>query len=316
MYKMTDVACWQGRMNPDPRDKLWHQSVTLHSLEHEQDIAAGNQVGILGFCSDEGVKRNLGRPGAMEGPYAIRKALSNLAVHFEGSEMKIFDSGDVVVKAKDLETAQLELASCMGKLLTLSIFPVLVGGGHEISYGHLKGVLDHFSGGKTGVINFDPHFDLRTYPEGPHSGSWARQLFDEYDRFSYLPIGTNPTVNVRSMYDLMKEKQQAAISMDELLHAPREVLNQQIASFIDSIDHLCLTLDLDVFAASMAPGVSALNPYGVMPEHIRPLMGPIFDSDKLVGFDIAEMSPVHDDGRTAKLAASFVYDAVMSRICI
>ena len=59
---------------------------------------------------------------------------------------------------------------------------------------------------------------------------------------------------------------------------------------------MCLTLDLDVFSVGIAPGVSAVNPYGAFPQHIRPLIGEIMRSGKLVSFDTAEMNPAFDDG--------------------
>lgn len=305
MYKPGNQSIWTGRQDSDSVRDVWHQVVKAADLNKEIQEA----FYFLGFCSDVGVKRNFGRPGAVEGPGAIRKALVNLAVHFDDSE-QLFDGGDVVVSADQLETAQTEVARYVQGLVANKAFPVLLGGGHEISYAHGKGVLDAFQGKKMGMINFDPHFDLRDYPNGPHSGSWAKQLFDEYTNFHYLPIGINEAVNIQPMFDLMREKKQSFITMDELLGESEEELNAQINLFIESVDHVCITLDLDVFSAGIAPGVSAANPYGALPHHIKPLLKTILKSDKIVSFDVAEMSPAHDDGRTAKLAANFVYDVV------
>ena len=237
----------------------------------------------------------------------------NLAIHFEDNQLS--DGGNVIVSADRLEAAQDELANFVQRLLSSNSFPILLGGGHEISYGHAKGVLEFYKDRKVGVINIDPHFDLREYPQGAHSGSWARQLFDQYgERFQYLPIGINPAVNIASMFDLMRERNQAWISMDELLEQDHESINSKIQYFIDSVDYVALTLDLDVFSAGVAPGVSAVNPYGALPHHVKPLIKTMLMSDKLVSFDVAEMNPKYDDGRTAKLAASFIYDAVQSSL--
>ncbi len=314
MYRVSDNGNWQGRNDPNTQNELFHQIIERIDL-NKVNLMEGKTVSFLGFCSDEGIKRNLGRPGAVEGPMAIRKTLCNMAIHFSTDDIRLVDAGNVSVEDTDLETGQLELANRTTQLLNLSTFPLLIGGGHEISYGHAKGVFDYINNGskKIGMINIDPHFDLRKYPDGSHSGSWARQLFDEFEQFSYFVIGINPAVNIRSMFDLMAAKNQSFISMDELLFGESEMLIQKIRSFIDSVDFVCLTLDLDVFSAAVAPGVSALNPYGVMPEHIKSLIETVFLNPKLLSFDIAEMSPVHDDGRTAGLAASFIYDLVMSR---
>jgi formiminoglutamase len=305
MYKPGNQSIWKGRQDPGSVRDVWHQMMKAADLN--SIIPKG--FCFLGFCSDVGVKRNLGRVGAVEGPDTIRKALVNLAVHFT-EEVQLTDAGDVVVSGEQLENAQKELARYVEGMLKNDSFPILLGGGHEISYAHGKGVLDAFPNKKMGMINFDPHFDLRNYPNSPHSGSWARQLFDEYENFHYLPIGINEAVNIQSMFDLMREKKQSFITMDELLGESLEELLAQINFFMESVDHVCVTLDLDVFSAGIAPGVSAANPYGALPHHIKPLMKSILKSDKVVSFDVAEMSPIHDDGRTAKLAASFIYDVV------
>lgn len=306
MYSKGDQKLWKGRLDPGSTRDVWHQVVRIIDLNSN----VSGDVCLLGFCSDVGVKRNLGRIGAVNGPDAIRKTMVNLAVHFDEA-YQLLDGGNVVVSGDQLENGQKELGMYVQKLLTADIFPVLLGGGHEISYGHVKGVMDHFDGKKIGVINFDPHFDLRDYPQGAHSGSWANQLFEEYsDRFHYLPIGINPAVNIAPMFELMRAKEQSWISMDELLGESQEELISQINYFLDQVDLISITLDLDVFSAGIAPGVSAANPYGALPHHIKPLFKELLKSDKLVSFDVAEMNPEFDDGRTAKLAASFVYDVV------
>lgn len=310
MYKPGNKSIWKGRQDPGSVRDVWHQIVNSADL----NVAIPKGVCFLGFCSDVGVKRNQGRIGAVEGPDAIRKAMVNLAIHFDEA-VTLTDTGDVVVSGDQLENAQKELARYVEAILKAGSFPVLLGGGHEISYAHGRGVLEAFPNQKIGIVNFDPHFDLRQYPQGAHSGSWARQLFEEFDRFHYLPIGINEAVNITSMFELMREKNQSFISMEELLTETKEDLFARINHFIAQMDSIAITLDLDVFSSGIAPGVSAVNPYGALAHHIKPLINEIFKSNKVVSFDVAEMSPKHDDGRTAKLAASFVYDIVLEKCC-
>ncbi|MEO1254538.1 MAG: formimidoylglutamase, partial [Bacteroidota bacterium] len=307
MYRKGNLSLWSGRQDSRSFRDLWHQIVEVADLNTE----VPSSFIFLGFCSDVGVKRNQGREGAVEGPYAIRKAMVNLAIHFD-EKTALTDAGDVVVSGDHLEIAQEELTGYITKIFSAKSFPILLGGGHEISYAHGKSVLDAFPGKKIGMINFDPHLDLRSYQQGPHSGSWARQLIEASEQFLYLPIGINPAVNIASMFEFLRQKNQTFISMEELLNDDHEELLAKINYFIDQIDILCITLDLDVFSACVAPGVSAANPYGVLPHHLKPLIKDILKSDKLKSFDVAEMNPKYDDGRTAKLAASFIYDVVMN----
>ena len=309
MYKPGDQSIWKGRQDPGSMRDVWHQ--VMKATDLNESVPEG--IVFIGFCSDVGVKRNLGREGAVKGPDVIRKALVNLAVHFD-DEQGLHDAGNIIVSNDKLELAQNELTRYTASIIGNKSFPILMGGGHEISYAHGKAGLEMFPNKRIGMINFDPHFDLRAYPQGPHSGSWARQLFEFSDNFHYLPIGINPAVNIAPMFDLMLERGQVFISMEELLGEPEEELAAKITYFIDQVDIVCMTLDLDVFSSGVAPGVSAVNPCGALPHHIKPLMNEVLKSDKLMSFDVAEMSPKYDDGRTAKLAASFIYDVVSKKI--
>ncbi len=73
----------------------------------------------------------------------------------------------------------------------------MLGGGHETTFGHFQGHLADMKKKETpldmGIINFDAHFDLRPYENGPSSGSMFRQIADIYKKenvqYHYLPLG-------------------------------------------------------------------------------------------------------------------------------
>ena len=54
---------------------------------------------------------------------------------------------------------------------------------------------------------------------------------------------------------------------------------------------------------SFAPGVSAVNPMGVTPAIAASVAEQAGSNPMVRHFDIMELSPTHDDGRTARLAA-------------
>ena len=82
---------------------------------------------------------------------------------------------------------------------------------------------------------------------------------------------------------------------------------QVVSSFIESCQEVYLTLCLDAFSFSVAPGVSAPSPFGIMPAHVIDLLDKLVASEKLVSFDIAEMAPNFDEnGKTASLGAEVI----------
>lgn len=323
MYQKPDNKIWTGRNDPfDGEDaNLWHH--VMGTLDIDKAIAPAknkNQVALLGFCSDEGVKRNQGRPGAKDGPDGIRKALCNMAVHFTDSQLRIFDAGNIIVSKTKLEEAQVELSEKVKGLLENGYFPILLGGGHEIAYGHYNGIYAHIqeqAKRKIGIINFDAHFDFRSYAQGAHSGSSFRQIVDDCesrgDQFYYLPIGINQSSNQLAQYKVMELYNQSFIPLEEVRIDTIDEIRKKIKSFGSGMDHIYVTLDLDVMSMGFSPGVSAPAAFGVFPYLVRGMLQSIFDTGKVISFDVAEFNPSFDDGRTAKVAASFVYDVALSR---
>jgi formiminoglutamase len=71
-----------------------------------------------------------------------------------------------------------------------------------------------------------------------------------------------------------------------------------------------ISLVMDCFPSAYAPGVSAAAPDGMLPHEVQSLFKTIFESGKVISMDIVETNPEFDDGRTAKLAATMIYDVV------
>ena len=86
-----------------------------------------------------------------------------------------------------------------------------------------------------------------------------------------------------------------------IILSAEEIYEQNLAwqiAFLDkfmlNLDHIYLTLCLDVLAECFAPGVSAPQPMGLTPWQILPLLKYIIQSGKVVSIDIAELSPPLD----------------------
>ncbi len=96
---------------------------------------------IVGFGSDEGVRRNQGRTGAAHAPKELRRVLAGLPA--KTSMTALADAGDVVCDDGDLEGAQAELANVVSEVLASGGRPLVFGGGHEVAWGTYSGLRMH-----------------------------------------------------------------------------------------------------------------------------------------------------------------------------
>lgn len=315
-YLITQSGIWTGRteMNHSGSEsKYCHEIIEIVDLEN---ISSGrNTCVFLGFKSDEGVRRNQGRTGAKNGPDAIRSSFGRFAVHYDITACRIIDAGNIIVDGEDLETAQVEFGDAIFALLKTSAFPMILGGGHETAFGHYLGIRKFIGDKKLGIINIDAHFDLRSYEKGAHSGSPFRQILDDCQNrglsFHYLPIGINPAGNQQLLFNVLKDAGQTCILESELNFGDFGELEQRIQSFCEESDFIYLSLDLDVLSSAFAPGVSAPAAFGLDPNMVRQIIKEVFETGKVISMDVVELNPEFDvDGRTAKLAASFIYETI------
>ncbi len=315
-YQPPQSSHWHGRDDGEP--ERMHQRIQCHDARDLPNLAIPSTAfGLLGFASDVGVYRNQGRPGAIAGPKAIRQALTNFAIHLPNN-VALYDLGDIVCADDDLESAQQSLGELTTILFNKNIQPILIGGGHEIAWGHYQGIAKTHPQTRLGIINFDAHYDLRELLPNKQGSSGsgflqiARARQAQQQNFNYLCIGIQPAANTPSLMNTAKELGvQTILAQDLLTHSPQSI-TAKIDDFINHVDQIYLSLCLDVFNISIAPGVSAPQALGLLPTQVQLLFHHIVTSDKVISFDIAELAPNLDhDHSTAKLAASFVIEYLM-----
>lgn len=317
MYKPSVKGAWKGRV--DAQDGTagwrWHQAVQL--LDLSQQVPDVNQqqtaFAFLGFCCDEGVKRNQGRTGAAAGPAALRQAMASLAHHLP-AEVLLYDAGDVLCTNQKLEEAQEQLAKKVAMLLQKGYKPLVLGGGHEVAYGHFLGLQYANLHQQVGILNFDAHFDLRQYDKQPSSGTPFLQIADSQrnsnNQFKYKVLGVQAHANTRALFQVADSLGVKYTQATEVQLANLTALKENLDEFLAEVAGVYLTIDLDVFAAGVAPGVSAVNALGLQPEIVIALVQHVARSGKLLSMDLAELNPTYDiDSRTAKLGAVLAYYA-------
>ena len=311
LYIKAEPTLWQGRNDgEDSAYQRWHQVISCGDLLDE-DLTLNNAVVLLGFCCDEGVRRNQGREGAKSAPDYLRKILANLPVQFNPGIILV-DAGNINANGYDLESAQEALSLAVQIIRNLCGYPLLIGGGHEITYGHFKGL--HASNRKIGIINIDAHLDMRPLLDGKGNSGTSfyqlnKELFEKGERLKYLAIGIQEISNTKGLLGYAKSQGVEIIYNSELHASNIAVVQSRISAFAEQVDELYLTIDMDAFAAAFAPGVSAVSYQGIIPDHtFYNLLSLLYTQAKLKSIDIAELNPRFDlDERTALLAANLIF---------
>ncbi|WP_089689591.1 formimidoylglutamase [Chryseobacterium culicis] len=301
---------WQGRL--DGEELLYHRLFQRVKEEHNYDHISTGDFALHGFAVDEGVRRNKGRQGAKDAPDVIRKNMSNFPVILP--DFSLLDFGNVTCEDGNLENTQNNLAKNVSKVLLKGGKSLVLGGGHEVTYAHYLGIKTAFPEQKIGIINIDAHFDNRQ-PEkevGPSSGTGFWQIAQE-GPINSLHIGIQRNSNTLKLFDTAHQYGMKYILADELFFENLTSIYQRINELLESVDYAYLTICMDVFNASVAPGVSAAAYNGIFADAaFMHFYRHILKNKKLVALDVAEVNPSFDiQDRTARLAACLVNEWLM-----
>ena len=309
MWQPADQTLWLGHIDFEEGELgvRWHQQVQP-LLTGQAEQAPGSV--LIGFACDAGVVRNHGRAGAAGGPAAVRKYLINCAWH---QERPVYDGGNVLCEGDALEAAQFVLGTHVAAVLEAGHFPLVIGGGHEVAWGTWQGLATWAMkqpGKRVGVLNFDAHFDLRAGEVGT-SGTPFRQIAEDCVArnwlFRYACFGVARPTNTAALFARAQKLKVCWVEDDQLSPWCLDVARDKLAAFLDEVDVLHLTIDLDVLPAAVAPGVSAPAARGVELAVLETLIDQALASGKVRLTEFAELNPGFDqDGRTARIVVRLI----------
>jgi formiminoglutamase len=312
-YREGNLEKYSGR-NSKNKDQYWHEKIKVSSIKNLEINTI--DIGLVGYACDEGVKRNLGRIGARKGPENVRNTLGKLPIHFENKQ--IVDFGDLICVDENLEDCQTAFSKIISKLITHNILPIGIGGGHDIAFANFNGIQDAIKNStknNIGIINFDAHFDLRKVAEQPNSGTPFHQIISEHKNASYFAVGIQQQSNPKELFEFAAQNKVSYVT-NLACETFSTTLKNKLISFIEKVDYLYITIDLDGFSSAYAPGVSAPSPLGFSPNFAYQVLAFLFESKKVISCDIAELNPDFDvDNATTNLAAKLVDFIVLNSSC-
>lgn len=262
---------------------------------------------LIGLADDEGVKNVGGRIGAAEGPAAFAEFYRKQKPKTDINHL-LNDQVDFVPRGKDLSAKHNSAIEKIRKEHSESAFTVIVGGGHDYIYCHLKGIREAHPDKSIGCINIDPHFDMREPKPDFTSGSPFYVALEEgvIKGENLVEFGIHEHCNAPGLWDFAERHKVNTVTFRSLRgkNIPEE-FSAALVKLASTCDLIVISFDLDSVSAPFAPGVSAPAVEGFTPGEALEMLERSGKSKKVCSLGIYELNPTYDrDNITARLAAA------------
>jgi len=249
------------------------------------------------------------RTGARFAPNAIRQASQNIETYsfrsgIDVDDLSLHDAGDLPVSTDALKTVD-NTRLVVEDIMAAGKMPVALGGEHTITLGIAK-VLGA-KAGKTALVSFDAHLDLRSEFLGlTLSHTTFMQVISKKVKLAKIfEVGTRSACKEELAY--AKKAGVEFFTSQQIIRKGSEQIAEQLNEKLSQYDYLYLTVDMDVLDPSFAPAVQNPEPEGITTTALLDLVCALC-SKRVVGFDVVEIAPVYDQGISAVVAAKVMFE--------
>ena len=283
---------------------------------HEDFETLDADAGFLGIPYDAG---NSWRPGTRFGPRDIRTNSvrystwggANQSGYWDINQQKGFldgvrmvDCGDVDIAYYDIERNMRKITESVAAMLARNVFPVIVGGDHSITYPCIR-AFEH--AGPLDIVQVDAHLDWVDAVEGigHANGSPMRRAMEHDFTRNMAQIGIRDVRSRKAEFHTAE----AAGSKIFTRQRVRELGVDAILEDLPELGNTYVTIDIDGFCPSIAPGTGSPTVDGLLYHEVRALLQGVTKRANVVGFDIVEVNPMVDvNGQTSLLASTLIIE--------
>lgn len=249
------------------------------------------------------------RTGARFGPNAIRQASINIETfsirsNFDSEFLPLTDLGDLHVTSDPKKT--IDILSLVAKdLFDKRKIPITLGGEHTLTLGILKGLKSKSK--RTALVVFDAHLDLRKEFLGLNLShtTFMRLVNENINPAKIIEVGTRAICKEELQYS-KKTGIEYITSHQIRKKAPSEIA-KEIKTKISSYENVYLSIDMDVLDPAFAPGVQNPEPEGIETHTLLDIISSLCDN-RILGFDVVEVSPIYDNGLAAITASKIILE--------
>jgi len=287
----------------------------LHSWQGE-DVT---QFGIIGVPLS---KSSISHSGASFAPDRIRQVLSSFTTYaverdIDLAELLVWDFGNITMHVTDIFESQRRILNTLTALFSRypDFIPIILGGDHSISAASIEAFVQ--GRGKTGIIQFDAHHDLRNIVDGgPSNGTPFRQLIEKgvIAGENLVQIGIRNFSNAKAYSDYAKEKGIMIYTMEDIaIRGIAPIINESLQHLAAS-DNIYISLDIDVLDQAFAPACPAIGPGGMDTNSLVTALKLLAKNQKVRALDIVEFDPNLDyRDMTSRVAAYIILNFLLEK---
>ena len=274
--------------------------------------ALETDVAILGAPFDAGTQW---RSGARFGPRAVREASTLFSFGHAGAydheddatylpeTVRIVDMGDADIIHTDTEGSHANIETGVRAALAAGALPVTIGGDHSVNIPCIRAFEGH---GDIHVLQIDAHLDFVDVRHGVrhgHGNPMRRAAEKEY-------VTGLTQVGIRNVSSTAKEGYEDARAMGSDIISVRQARAmgpREVLGHVPTGARLYVTIDIDAFCPSIAPGTGTPSHGGFLYYEVLELLQMAAERHEIVGIDLVEVAPDYDPtGSTSILAAQIL----------
>jgi agmatinase len=277
-------------------------------------------VAILGAPFDLGTQW---RTGARTGPRAIREASTLFSfghggaydheddvTYLEADKVRIVDIGDADMIHTDTEKSHANIELGVRKILAAGAIPVVLGGDHSINIPCIEAFSDQEP---IHIVQFDAHLDFVDERHGVRRGHGS-----PLRRAAEKPYVTGLSQwGIRNVSSTAREGYEAARAMGSDILSVRQIRKlgtEAVLARVPEGARYYLTIDIDGFDPSIAPGTGTPSHGGFAYYEVLELLDGLTKRGTVVGVDLVEVAREYDPAGTTSILAAQVLLNLIGRI--
>ena len=216
--------------------------------------------------------------------------------------VRIVDIGDADIVHTDTAKSHANIRTGVEAILKAGALPVVIGGDHSVNIP----CIEAFAGrGPIHILQIDAHLDFVDERHGVRVGHGSpMRRAAEKDHVTGLT-----QVGIRNVSSTARDGYEAARAMGADILSVRQFRAlgpQGVAARIPKGARVYVTIDIDGFCPSIAPGTGTPSHGGFLYYEVLELLQAVARAHEVVGVDLVEVAPDYDHSQSTAILAAQV----------